>query len=51
MGNFGVDPFALRPDLVESRKQLFNAYQPTGQIIFSSNVHGDSEKFEHAVRF
>ena len=51
MGNFGVDPLALRPDLVESRKQLFNAYQPTGQIIFSTNVDGESETFEHALRF
>ena len=28
-----------------------NANQPTGQIIFSSIVHGDSEIFEHALRF
>ena len=47
----GIDPLALRPDLVESRKQLFNANQPSGQIVFSSIVCGESEIFKHALRF
>ena len=49
--HFGIDPLALRPDLVESQKQLFNTNQPSGQIIFSSIVRGDSEIFKHALRF
>jgi len=32
--HFGIDLLALRPDLVESREQLFNANQPSGQFIF-----------------
>ena len=50
-GNFGIDPLALRPDLIESRQQLFYANQPTGQIIFSSILQGDLELFEHALGF
>ena len=49
--HFGIDPLALRPDLVESRKQLLNANQSSGQIVFSSIVRGDSEIFKHALRF
>ena len=49
--HFGIDPLALRPDLVESREKLFSANQPTGPIIFSGIVHGNSELFEHALRF
>ena len=49
--HFGIDLLALRSDLVESRKQLFNANQPSGQIVFSSIVRGDSEIFKHALRF
>jgi len=52
--HFGINSLALRPDLVESRKQLFNTNQPSGQIIFStfsSIVRGDSEIFKHALRF
>ena len=37
--HFEIDSLALIPDLLESRKQLFNVNQPTGQIIFSSTVH------------
>ncbi|KAJ7318444.1 hypothetical protein OS493_037967 [Desmophyllum pertusum] len=50
-GNFGIDPLALRPDLIESRQQLFYANQPTGQIIFSSILQGYLELFEHALGF
>ena len=49
--HFGMDPLALRPDLVESREKLFHANQPTGSIMFSGIVHRDSELFEHVVRF
>ena len=49
--HFGIDPLALRPDLVESREKLFRANQPTGSIMFSGIVYGDSELFEHALRF
>jgi len=49
--HFGIDPLALRTDVVESRKQLFNANQPSGQIIFSSIVRGDSEIFKQPFAF
>ena len=49
--HFGIDPLALRPDVVESRKQLFNANQPSGQIIFSSIVRGVSEIFKQPFAF
>ena len=50
-GNFGIDPLAMRSDLMESPEQLFYANLPTGQVIFSSIVHGDPELFERALRF
>ena len=47
--HFGIDPLAIRPDLVESRKQLFNANQPSGQIVFSSNRSKTSASFSSGV--
>ena len=49
--NFGIDPLALRSDLIESRQQLFYANQPIAKIIFSSIVHGELEIFERALTF